>query len=113
MKHTGSPAASLLIWAGTGIYTVILALIYAELSTIITVSGGDYAYVFSILGKVPGFLVLWGHCFLSVPGTNAVVARTVGEYFLQVRQNSIYIMYSIQNRIYICRQDILYTTTVY
>ncbi|CAD5125062.1 DgyrCDS13303 [Dimorphilus gyrociliatus] len=84
MKHTGSPAANLLIWAGTGFYTVILALIYAELSTIITVSGGDYTYVYTILGKIPGFLVFWGHCFQSIAGTNAVVGRTIGEYFLQL-----------------------------
>ena len=45
LQHAGSPAAALIVWAGTGIVSFLGALCYAELALLLPESGSDYTYI--------------------------------------------------------------------
>jgi amino acid transporter len=45
LRHAGSPAASLMVWAGTGIVSFLGALCYSELALLMPESGSDYTYI--------------------------------------------------------------------
>jgi amino acid transporter len=45
LKHVGSPAASLMVWAGTGVVSFLGALCYSELALLLPESGSDYTYI--------------------------------------------------------------------
>ncbi|XP_038662114.1 large neutral amino acids transporter small subunit 2-like isoform X2 [Scyliorhinus canicula] len=83
LEHAGSVGLALIIWMLAGIITVIGSLCYAELGVTIPRSGGDYAYVKSIFGGLPGFLVLWSALLVISPTTQAVMALTFSSYVLQ------------------------------
>ncbi|PIK61827.1 putative Y+L amino acid transporter 2 [Apostichopus japonicus] len=59
------------------------ALCYGELGTMITMSGGDYAYIYQAFGSLPAFLLLWVTVVVIRPTAQAVVALTFGNYLLQ------------------------------
>ena len=75
--------ATLVVWAVMGIYTLGQALCYAELGTVIPKTGGDYTYIYEILGPLPGFLAVWGHVFVSISTSNAALGRTAALYLLE------------------------------
>ena len=78
--NVGSVGSSIIVWAVAGVFNLILALCYAELGTALPVAGGDYSYLYKILGPLPAFLCLWTTVLLIGPCSGAVMARTVGEY---------------------------------
>ena len=79
----GSVGGTLVLWAVMGLYTVGQALCYAELGTVIPKAGGDYTYVYTIFGEVPGFLVVYAHIFLAVASAVGAIALTAAVYILQ------------------------------
>ena len=76
----GSVGLSLIIWAFCGLYSMVLALCYAELGTAIPRAGGDYTYLEVILGPLPAFLALWKMLIITGPMFAAVFSRTTAEY---------------------------------
>ncbi|XP_060735301.1 b(0,+)-type amino acid transporter 1-like isoform X2 [Tachysurus vachellii] len=52
----GSPGASLVIWAGSGLLAMLASLSYAELGTVIRESGGEYVYILRTTGNLMAFL---------------------------------------------------------
>ena len=81
--NAGSVGASLLIWGATGLYNLAQALCYAELGTMIPRAGGDYAYIYEILGPLPAFMLLWIHIVVIASCSCALIARTAGLYLLE------------------------------
>ena len=56
LKQTGSVNMSLTIWILSGLYSMVGAYCYAELGTMITKSGGDYAYFNHAFGPFFAFI---------------------------------------------------------
>jgi amino acid transporter len=82
LQEVGSVGASLLVWVGCGIISLIGALCYAELGTSIPQSGGDYAYIKTAFGPLPAFLFLWVALFVIMPAGNAIASLTLANYAL-------------------------------
>ena len=82
-QNIGSVGGSLIIWAVTGLYNLAQALCYAELGTVIPKSGGDYAFIYYILGPFPAFLCGWIHVAIIASSSCAVISRTGALYLIQ------------------------------
>ncbi|CAH0725963.1 unnamed protein product, partial [Brenthis ino] len=83
LKHAGSKGMALIVWVLSGFLSMIGALCYAELGTMIPKSGGDYAYLGEAFGDLPAFLYLWVALFILVPTGNAITALTFAQNILQ------------------------------
>ncbi|XP_056639580.1 large neutral amino acids transporter small subunit 1 [Diorhabda sublineata] len=83
LKVSGSIGQALIVWILSGLLSMIGALCYTELGTMIPKSGGDYAYIKEAFGPLPAFLYLWVALFILVPTGNAITAITFAQYILQ------------------------------
>ncbi|CAH1644830.1 unnamed protein product [Spodoptera littoralis] len=83
LKHAGSKGMALIVWVLSGFLSMIGALCYAELGTMIPKSGGDYAYIGEAFGSLPSFLYLWVALFILVPTGNAITALTFAQNILK------------------------------
>jgi len=83
LQEAGSPGMSLAVWTFSGLLSMIGALCYAELGTMIPKSGGDYAYIREAFGELPGFLYLWSALIMIMPAGNAIISLTFASNVLQ------------------------------
>lgn len=83
LEQTESVGSAMLVWIFCGLFSMVGALCYGELGTMITMSGGDYAYIYKSFGDLPAFLLLWVTVIVIRPTAQAVVALTFGNYLLQ------------------------------
>jgi L-type amino acid transporter 5 len=74
LAASGSIGMSLIVWLVSGLLSMLGALCYAELGTMISSSGGDYAYIKEAFGRLPSFLLAWVHLVIVRPVTHAVIA---------------------------------------
>ena len=65
-------------------FGVLQALCYAELGCILPLAGGDYSYIYYLLGPVPGFMVAWIHIVIIAPSSMGAIAQTAGLYLTQL-----------------------------
>jgi APA family basic amino acid/polyamine antiporter len=72
-------ALSLVAWLFTAVGSVLLALVFARLATMVSGAGGPYTYARAAFGEFVGFLVGWGY-WLSIWVSNAAIATAFTGY---------------------------------
>ncbi|KAI8378156.1 amino acid permease-domain-containing protein [Choanephora cucurbitarum] len=75
---------SLIVWAIGGFLSMIGALCYAELGTMITKSGGEYQYLKSAFGLCFGLTFTWSNLLLANPIGTASIATVFAQYIMQM-----------------------------
>lgn len=80
LAYVGSPGASLVIWAISGILAMCAALCYTELGTIVPESGGEYIYLLRIYGSVPAFFAAFTFAIVVKPMGISATAFSIAEY---------------------------------
>jgi len=83
LQEAGSVGLALLIWVFCGVISLVGAICYAELGTMILKSGADYAYIRESFGNLPAFLYLWVALIVIIPTGNAIAALTFANYVLE------------------------------
>ncbi|VUZ44261.1 unnamed protein product [Hymenolepis diminuta] len=82
LKYTNSVGLSLIMWLIPGIFSLLGALVYAELGVRIPKSGGEYIYVMETFGGLPGFLVMWVTFFIIGGVTCGANSLVFAKYVL-------------------------------
>jgi basic amino acid/polyamine antiporter, APA family len=72
--------AILMLWLVGGIVALCGAMTYAEISTTLKRSGGEYLYLSKIFHPVIGFLSGWMSSVVGFAGAISAVAIAIGEY---------------------------------
>ncbi|MFA6954624.1 MAG: amino acid permease [Thermoanaerobaculia bacterium] len=72
-------ALSIVAWLFTAAGSVLLALVFARLATMVSGAGGPYTYARAGFGDFIGFLVGWGY-WLSIWTSNAAIATAFTGY---------------------------------
>ncbi|XP_060564444.1 b(0,+)-type amino acid transporter 1-like isoform X3 [Ruditapes philippinarum] len=90
LQSSGSVGLSLIVWSLCGLIALLGALSYAELGTMITKSGAEYAYLqeaFSplhrILGPIPSFLFAWTSVLILKPALFGVTSMSFAVYVVE------------------------------
>ncbi|XP_069182603.1 Y+L amino acid transporter 2-like [Procambarus clarkii] len=84
LLYSGSVGMSLVVWVACGILSMVGALCFAELGTMIPESGGMYTYLHRAFGPVFAFLYMWVTILTRNSAGTAVIAVTFANYFLQL-----------------------------
>uniref|UniRef100_A0A3Q3A5Q7 Zmp:0000001267 n=1 Tax=Kryptolebias marmoratus TaxID=37003 RepID=A0A3Q3A5Q7_KRYMA len=82
LAYVGSPGASLVIWALSGVVAMFAALSYTEIGTIIPESGGEFIYILRIYGPCPAFFAAVTFILLVKPFGIAAMAISIAEYVM-------------------------------
>ncbi|XP_049785782.1 b(0,+)-type amino acid transporter 1-like isoform X1 [Schistocerca cancellata] len=90
LERSGSVGLCLVVWAVCGGISLVGALGFAELGTVVPRSGAEYAYLLEAYGPlhrfwgpVPSFLCAWIYVAILRPAEVAVVILTFAEYVVQ------------------------------
>lgn len=76
----GSPGASLVVWACSGLLVVVVSFCYAELGTLIRESGGEYIYILRTSGSLLAFVLVFSSVLFVRPAGIAGLALGFGQY---------------------------------
>ncbi|QUC22599.1 uncharacterized protein UV8b_06840 [Ustilaginoidea virens] len=79
----GSPGAALVVWVVAGALAWTGAASYAELGGAIPLNGGAQVYLAKIFVELAGFLFTWTAVLVLKPGSSAIIAIIMGEYFVR------------------------------
>ncbi|KAI7697770.1 amino acid transporter -like protein, partial [Sarcoptes scabiei] len=83
LERSGSIGLSLIIWIGSGLISLLGALCYAELGTLITKSGAEYSYILESFGGLLAFLFSWISVFVLKPAMLSIICLTLSDYVVQ------------------------------
>lgn len=70
-----------LIWIVAGLFSLLGALIFAELGAAFPQAGGQYVYFREAFGLRTAFVFSWTHCLILAPGTLAALAVGFARFF--------------------------------
>jgi APA family basic amino acid/polyamine antiporter len=79
-RETNHPVLLLVVWAVTGVLTLIAALSYGELAGMMPQAGGQYVYLREAFGPLAGFLYGWTLFTVIQTGTIAAVAMAFAKF---------------------------------
>ncbi|XP_011697917.1 PREDICTED: b(0,+)-type amino acid transporter 1-like [Wasmannia auropunctata] len=89
-ERSGSVGFCLVVWISCGVLSLLGALAFAELSTVVPRSGAEYAYFMDAFGplhpyagQIPAFICSWIYVMLLRPAEVAVITLTFAEYSTQ------------------------------
>ncbi|XP_049299520.1 b(0,+)-type amino acid transporter 1-like [Anopheles funestus] len=87
LRYSGSVGFCLVVWTVCGGISLIGALCFAELGTVVPRSGAEYAYLIeafkkshSFWGPLPSFICAWVYVMILRPAEIAVIILTFAEY---------------------------------
>ncbi|KAB0796655.1 hypothetical protein PPYR_10716 [Photinus pyralis] len=90
LNHAGSVGMCIIVWIVCGIISLLGALTFAELGTVVPRSGAEYAFYMDSFGplhpfwgKLPAFLCSWVYVIALRPAEVAVITLTFAEYACQ------------------------------
>ncbi|XP_046410461.1 b(0,+)-type amino acid transporter 1 isoform X3 [Neodiprion pinetum] len=83
LVRTGSIGVSFLVWTACGILSLCGALAYAELGTMNTSSGAEYAYFMDAFGAPPAFLFSWVSTLVLKPSQMAIICLSFAQYAVE------------------------------
>nr|CAI5817480.1 unnamed protein product [Callosobruchus analis] len=83
LERTGSIGMSFVIWMACGLLSLLGALAYAELGTMNTSSGAEYAYFMDAFGAPPAFLFSWASTLVLKPSQMAIICLSFGKYAVE------------------------------
>ncbi|XP_044756184.1 b(0,+)-type amino acid transporter 1 isoform X2 [Coccinella septempunctata] len=83
LERTGSIGMSFVLWMACGILSLLGALAYAELGTMNTSSGAEYAYFMDAFGAPPAFLFSWASTLVLKPSQMAIISLSFGKYAVE------------------------------
>jgi APA family basic amino acid/polyamine antiporter len=79
-RNVGAPGWLLLVWLVTGILTVMAALVYGELASLMPHAGGQYVFLKEAYNPLVGFLYGWSAFLVIQGGTIAAVAMGFAKF---------------------------------
>lgn len=74
---------SFVVWTGCGLLSLCGALAYAELGTMNTSSGAEYAYFMDAFGAWPAFLFSWVSTLVLKPSQMAIICLSFAQYAVE------------------------------
>ncbi|XP_034015582.1 b(0,+)-type amino acid transporter 1-like [Thalassophryne amazonica] len=80
LAYIGSPGASLVIWAVSGVVAMFTALSYTEFGMIFSESGGEFIYLLKIYGSCPAFFTAFTFVLVVKPFGLAALSIAIAEY---------------------------------
>lgn len=83
LERTGSVGMSLVVWSLSGLLSLLGALCYAELGTLISKSGAEYSYILEAFGGPLAFLFSWISVFILKPLMLSIICLTLSEYIVR------------------------------
>ncbi|XP_054272775.1 b(0,+)-type amino acid transporter 1-like [Macrosteles quadrilineatus] len=81
--RTGSVGMSFVIWIACGVLSLLGALAYAELGTMNTSCGAEYAYFMDAFGPLPAFLFSWVSTLVLKPSQMAIICLSFAKYAVE------------------------------
>ncbi|VDL97287.1 unnamed protein product [Schistocephalus solidus] len=83
LQYSQSVGLSFIMWLVTGLFSLLGAIVYAELGVRIPKSGGEYAYLLEAFGGLPAFICMWVS-FVVIGGVSCAANSLVfAQYILQ------------------------------
>lgn len=82
LLRSGSVGMSLIVWALSGLLSLLGALCYAELGTLISKSGAEYSYILEAFGGPLAFLFSWISVFILKPAMLSIICLTLSQYIV-------------------------------
>jgi len=79
-RNVGAPGWLLLVWLITGVLTIIAALGYGELASLMPHAGGQYVFLKEAYNPLIGFLYGWSAFLVIQGGTIAAVAMGFAKF---------------------------------
>lgn len=90
LRRAGSVGMCLIVWLLCGVFSLLGALVFAELGSVVPKSGAEYVFFLEAYGSLHafwgpllGFVFVWISVLILQPSGCAVICLTFAEYTCQ------------------------------